>query len=471
MERRRFLATSLGAGAFAAIGGPRVGSAMVQPRRHLRPELPDPSLEWRGDSSLAAALRSGPLPFELRPLSLLPSPLPLADRFDDLKRHFVFEYYPWYASDPWRHWDQWGRHPPDDVAANAMPRLGAYDSRKLSVIETHAAWIAESGVGAVNLSWWGRGSFEDRATHSVMDVMHAHDLKVTFHVEPYADERARSYLTDAMYLLREFGERRGFDALLLLRHEDGSEGPVFKSFRTVLPETSVDCHGVERPLSDHTPDDEWAGQIDGLRDELAGDFSRLTLLADSLDFARVRRAGFDGVAIYDNFIPPEAYAAIAQGASHSDLAFSLNVNPGYDGIEPRHIEPGSCYEPTPFSPPTPQIDWSSRAGREQATIRARDRIRNSLGATVSVQSDPGYGNFSRGFFLTYVNSFNEWHEGHAFEPMKDAGGLTAAERGFRYHNPERGDYRLAALREELKGLMQAPLRRDPVARVRTAGEP
>ncbi len=463
MERRRFLATTLGAGAIAALGIPRAASANPERRRHLRPALPDPGLEWRGDSSLAAALRSEPLPFELRPLSLLPSPLPLSDRFEDLGRHLVFEYYPWYATDPWRHWEQWGRQPPDDLAASAMPRLGAYDSRQRRVIETHAAWIAESGVGAVNLSWWGPGSFEDQAIHVVMDVMHAHGLKVTFHIEPYIDERARSYRRDVKHLLREFGERRGFDAFLLLRDESGREGPVFKSFRTVLPESSVDCHGVERPLPDYTPDYAWAREIDSLREELAADFSHLTLLADSLDFGRVRQAGFDGVAIYDNFVPPEAYAAIASGASQRDLVFSLNVNPGYDGIEPRHIEPGSCYEPAPFSPPTAPIDWATRPGRELAAARARDRIRDSLAATVSVQSDPAYSNLRRGFFLTYVNSFNEWHEGHAFEPMKDEQELTAAENAVGYHNPERGDYRLAELRDLLRPLLQPASLRDPVA--------
>jgi hypothetical protein len=45
-----------------------------------------------------------------------------------------------------------------------------------------------------------------------------------------------------------------------------------------------------------------------------------------------------------------------------------------------------------------------------------------------------------------VNSFNEWHEGHAFEPMKDAADLTPPERALGYHNPEQGAYRLATLR-------------------------
>src|SRR5205809_3105527 len=81
--------------------------------------------------------------------------LSLADRFPDLRRHFVFEYYPWYATDPYRHWQAADRHPPADVASNYMPKLGAYDSRSRAVLERHAAWMTEAGVGSINLSWWG----------------------------------------------------------------------------------------------------------------------------------------------------------------------------------------------------------------------------------------------------------------------------------------------------------------------------
>ena len=49
----------------------------------------------------------------------------------------------------------------------------------------------------------------------------------------------------------------------------------------------------------------------------------------------------------------------------------------------------------------------------------------------------------------YINSFNEWHEGHQFEPMKSAANLTAAERAIGYHNPDDGQYRLDALRSLL----------------------
>jgi hypothetical protein len=55
-------------------------------------------------------------------------------------------------------------------------------------------------------------------------------------------------------------------------------------------------------------------------------------------------------------------------------------------------------------------------------------------------------------FLVYINSFNEWHEGTAFEPMRDYRALGPAEREL-YHNPLDGDYRLQTLRETLRPLV------------------
>jgi hypothetical protein len=88
-----------------------------------------------------------------------------------------------------------------------------------------------------------------------------------------------------------------------------------------------------------------------------------------------------------------------------------------------------------------------------AATRSAARIVESFQAALRVQTDPDLTNARRGFFLAYINSFNEWHEGHAFEPMKDAADLTERERALGYHNPARGDYRLAVL----KGLLERTL--------------
>jgi hypothetical protein len=59
----------------------------------------------------------------------------------------------------------------------------------------------------------------------------------------------------------------------------------------------------------------------------------------------------------------------------------------------------------------------------------------------------------RGFFLVYINSFNEWHEGHQFEPMKNRGQLSNEERAVGYRNPDDGEYRLKALKKRLAAVV------------------
>lgn len=434
-------------------------SAGAAPRR-TDVGLPDPSRHLRGESSVAAALRAHPAPSPVRatasrtppqPTPREPSPFSLAS-LRDLRRHFVFEYYPWYRSDPWEHWDEAARRPPEDIAATSYPHLGPYDSLDARVIEQHARWIADSGVGAVNLSWWGRDSSTDRAAHLVMDVMAHHDIHVTFHLEPYRDDRAGHYPADIAYLLREYGDRRGWDAFLLLEDARGRSGPVFKSFRTILPERVTDCHGQVFAVPDYTPDDQWRRQTDAVRRAWAGTFDRVTLLADSLDMGRTLASGFDGIAIYDNFVAPDTWPSWAEAAAAAGLVFSFNVNPGYDGVVLRDVPPDSCYRPAPFAPGGREFDWAQDAAREEASALSHARIDASWDATLALQTEPDSTNAQRGFFLVYVNSFNEWHEGHQVEPALDAHALTPTQRRL-YHNPRDGFGRLRRLHERMAAIV------------------
>jgi hypothetical protein len=365
--------------------------------------------------------------------------------YRDLPRHFVFEYYPWYGVSPWRHWNQKQNTPPVNLDAPYMPRLGAYDSVSTAVIEQHARWIADCGVGAINLSWWGRGSYEDRAVPRIMDVMGAHGIHVTFHLEPYRSDRAHVYAEDVHYLLREYGERRRWDCFLLLEGADRRIGPVFKSFATIVPSQSTDCLGVTRPVRLHTPDAVWRQQLAALRRDLEPTFDGVTFLADSLDWYRTNESGFDGIAVYDNFVRPSRWEFIAQRMSSAGLVFSFNVNPGFYAEEPPVSQRGACYQPTPFEPPVPDLDLARADERERAARVSVDRINESLRSTVLLQTDLRLENRRAGFFLVYINSFNEWHEGTSFEPMRDAAGLTPDERRTGYANPTDGGYRLRLL--------------------------
>ena len=63
--------------------------------------------------------------------------------------------------------------------------------------------------------------------------MNAHDIRVTFFLEPYR-QRVELLSSDIQYLLREYGDKRGWDCFFLHQWADGARAPVFKLFATTL---------------------------------------------------------------------------------------------------------------------------------------------------------------------------------------------------------------------------------------------
>jgi hypothetical protein len=336
-----------------------------------------------------------------------------------------------------------------DIAASSVPLLGAYDSGDVRVIEQHARWIAESGAGAINLSWWGRDDVTNARVHLIMDVMRAFDIHVAFHLEPYADDRTGRYASDVMYLLNEYGVRRRWDTLLVLENADGRSGPIFKSFRAIVPRTSTDCLGVTRDVPDYLPDDAWRRQTDQLRTVLRHDFDHLVLLGDSLDSSRTEACGLDGVAVYDAFVRPAAWSSIAADFSRRDLLFSFNINPGFDKYPVRGPQ-DVCFRPTPFEPPVGSFDWTDTAARRAVEEASRERILESAKTTLALQGGGTLSNARQKFLVAYINTFNEWHEGTPFEPARDYASLTPEERAIGYHNPTNGRWRLDLLASVLR---------------------
>ena len=123
-----------------------------------------------------------------------------------------------------------------------------------------------------------------------------------------------------------------------------------------------------------------------VRSALADHFDHVYLLADSSAVEPVREGGFDGVALYDNFVRPAASPHIAHQFTGAGLLFSFNVNAGFDGIPRRHIVDGCCDDPPRLEPPA-SLDVDSPFSREAAKVRAERRIDDSLYHTLALQAE------------------------------------------------------------------------------------
>jgi hypothetical protein len=137
-------------------------------------------------------------------------------------------YYPWYGNSAgaYRHWQQGGHTPPDDLGANFSPVLGPYDSGAASVVEQHMRWIEQSGAGVIVYSWWGQRSYEDGLADGVLDAAARHGIKVAWHLEPYAGRTASSTVADIGYLQDRYDASPAF-------YREGGRGAfyVFESLR------------------------------------------------------------------------------------------------------------------------------------------------------------------------------------------------------------------------------------------------
>jgi hypothetical protein len=82
--------------------------------------------------------------------------------------------------------------------------------------------------------------------------------------------------------------------------------------------------------------------------------------------------GFDGMALYDPYVPPSIWSSPAREFSSAQLFFSFNVNAGFDHF-PERPPFGDCFSPFRFEPPLSSTGWDA-AGRAEAIGASRDRI-------------------------------------------------------------------------------------------------
>ncbi len=293
-------------------------------------------------------------------------------------------YYPWYGTPEhdgqWVHWDQNGQRPADTFAAPTRPRLGLYSSNDPAVIDQHVTWAAEAGIDTLVVSWWGLGSFEDRATDRMLDRLAARPapekrrVQLTLHVEPYEGRTPGRALQDLGVWLERHGEHPSLASWVM--------GPTAEARMPVY------VYDVLREDAQA-----WRAAIkawpQGLRE-------RVWLLGQTSDAGFIAAAGFDGGYNYDGvpaFENKQTLTTLMVDLPHAfaqrGLVFVPCIAPGYDDDratgrldnEPAHAQ--------------------SRDGGTQATYRRAW----GLAARHRVQA-------------VAITSFNEWHEGTSVEPCE-----------------------------------------------------
>jgi hypothetical protein len=115
-------------------------------------------------------------------------------------------YYPWYATPAhdgqWRHWDEGGHTPPDDIGSDYYPLRGAYSSHDPVVVDSQMGDLQASGINEAIVSWWGQGSYEDQALPALFGAAAHHGITIGIQLEPYPGRSPASVTSDFAYLHR-----------------------------------------------------------------------------------------------------------------------------------------------------------------------------------------------------------------------------------------------------------------------------
>lgn len=215
--------------------------------------------------------------------SVVPDAVPIVSAF----------YYPWYSTPAfdgtYGHWAQHGHHPPEDIASSFYPVRGVYSSSDPAVLASQMVEIRAAGIDQIAVSWWGRGSPEDRRLPAVAAAARADGIDVAAQLEPYQGRTVAGTVADVAYL-ETLGIRTFY---------------VYQAF--------------ELPVA------QWAAAHDALH---AGG---ATLLAQTGLVGQAVAARFDGVYTYDIVTYGSGmFARYCAEAHRLQLLCAPSVGPGYD---------------------------------------------------------------------------------------------------------------------------------------------
>ncbi len=292
---------------------------------------------------------------------------------------FATFYYPWYGNPEhdghWAHWNEQERRPPEDIASDFHPLLGLYSNRDQSILDQHMKWIDEAGLDLVITAWKGKGHATDEVVPRILAAAAKHDLKVAFHIEPYAGRTPESVAADVAYIYANYGDEEAFFRTHLgspFSHGDQNRGIFFLWDPDFRFNKGLANNGTY-----------WKEAIDRIHAQPEGGI----VLASVMDPAWTARGHFDGGYSYFT----RADSDSAQSARFFYWAQSL---PREAWFVPS-VTPGlSC----------------RRIGYHADSNISRDR-----GSTYNRQWREILSTGVTPHMIT-VTTFNEWHEGTMIEP-------------------------------------------------------
>lgn len=298
-------------------------------------------------------------------------------RWTRVPRKVLTFYYTWYGR-PERHgrWVHWSGVRPEarEIASSTnYPALGAYDSHDPKVIDSHIDMAKGCGIDGFICTWWGQGSFDDRALARVLERAKEKDFSITIYWETVPGSGKRKIdraVDDLLYVLQQYGSHPAFLKL--------AGKPVVFVYGRVMQQVRLE---------------EWPGIITRVEQRYPRGF---LLIADgySEGYARL----FDGIHTYNicgwvrgktaaelRNLSRASFQDAVQMAKRNGKISCITVIPGYDDRKIR--SPGLNAER--LDGVTYRVLWEE-----------------------AVAADPDW---------VLITSWNEWHEGSEIEPSFEHG--------------------------------------------------
>ena len=335
-------------------------------------------------------------------------------------------YYPWYGNPKmdgqyshWNHkvlphWDkevdkiyQKSAHkPPNDIASDFYPELGAYSSRDPHIIDEHFRQLVSARIGVIVVSYYPSGTADENGKpwddiySLLLDKAVENGMKVAFHIEPYKGRNEKTVRGDIIHIVDTYGSHNGFYKYKISSYR---QVPLFYVYDSYLTKQE-DWAKVLKP----------AGPI-----SIRGtkyDSIIIGLLVDMPHTSFTSVGGFDGLYTYfasNGFTygsKRENWREISMRSHDMNFIFIPSVGPGYIDT---NIRP-----------------WNSENTRQRSV---GGYYKSSWTSALEVKPK-----------IISITSFNEWHEGTQIEKAVPK---SSQSRSYFDYKPFGSDYYLKLTRD------------------------